>query len=57
MLRLTLGEVANVMVTGQKVLPRRAQEAGFRFEHPEIEEALRDLLGKERARALERSAP
>jgi uncharacterized protein (TIGR01777 family) len=57
MLRLTLGEVANVMVTGQKVLPRRAQEAGFRFEHPEIEEALRDLLGKERARALEGSRP
>jgi uncharacterized protein len=46
MLRLTLGEVADVLVTGQRVLPRRAQELGFRFEHPEIEAALRDLLGR-----------
>jgi uncharacterized protein (TIGR01777 family) len=46
MLRLTLGEVANVLVSGQRVLPRRAEEAGFRFEHPEVEEALRDVLGR-----------
>jgi uncharacterized protein (TIGR01777 family) len=46
MLRLTLGEVADVLVTGQRVLPSRAQELGFRFEHPEIEAALRDMLGR-----------
>lgn len=46
MLRLTLGEVADVLVTGQRVLPRRALEAGFAFEHPELEAALRDLLGR-----------
>lgn len=46
MLRLTLGELAEALITGQRVLPRRALEAGFRFEHPEIESALRDLLGK-----------
>jgi uncharacterized protein len=45
MLRLALGEVADVMLTGQKVLPRRALEMGFSFAHPEIEEALRDLVG------------
>jgi len=55
MLRLTLGEVAKVLVTGQKVLPRRAQDAGFRFEHPDVEEALRDLLGKKEGREFERS--
>jgi NAD dependent epimerase/dehydratase family enzyme len=55
MLRLTLGEVAKVLVTGQKVLPRRTEEAGFRFEHPEIEDALRDVLGKKDSRRLERS--
>ncbi len=44
MLRLTVGEVAGVLATGQRVLPRRAQEAGFRFEHPELEGALRALL-------------
>ena len=56
MLRLTLGEIAKVLVTGQKVLPRRALEAGFRFDHPEVEEALRDALGKKSDRELERSS-
>jgi uncharacterized protein (TIGR01777 family) len=51
MLRLTLGEIANVLVTGQRVLPRRAVEAGFRFEHPEVEAALRDVLGKKEGAA------
>lgn len=55
MLRLTMGEIAKVLVTGQRVLPRRAEEAGFRFVHPEIEEALRDLLGKKESRTIERS--
>jgi len=57
MLRLTLGEVAKFLVTGQRVLPRRAEEAGFRFEHPEIEETLRDLLGKKERRELGASSP
>lgn len=52
MLRLTLGEVAGCLVTGQKVLPRRAEETGFRFEHPQIEEALRAVLGKKKASEL-----
>jgi len=45
-LRLALGEVADVLLTGQRVLPRRAQEAGFRFAHPALEPALREILGK-----------
>lgn len=45
-LRLTVGEVAEVLVTGQQVLPRRVEEAGFRFEHPEIEPAFASLLGR-----------
>jgi uncharacterized protein len=45
MLRLTVGEVAEILTTGQRVLPRRTQEAGFRFAHPEIEGALAALLG------------
>lgn len=56
MLRLTLGEIANMLVTGQRVLPRRAMEAGFQFEHPEVEEALRDVLGKKANQELERSS-
>ncbi|MSR62466.1 MAG: TIGR01777 family protein [Planctomycetes bacterium] len=46
LLRLALGEVADVLLTGQRVLPRRAQEAGFRFAYPTLEPALRELLGK-----------
>jgi len=43
-LRLLLGEVAGMLVADQKVLPQKALEAGFEFEHGEIEPALRDLL-------------
>lgn len=46
MLRLAAGEVADTLVAGQRVLPRRAEEAGFRFEHTEVEAAVRDLLGR-----------
>jgi len=53
MLRLALGEVADVLLTGQRVLPRRALESGFRFAHPALEPALRDLLGKPDSRRPE----
>ena len=43
-LRILLGEVADVLLTGQRAIPTRALGAGFHFEHPGIEEALRDLL-------------
>lgn len=51
MLRLALGEVADVLLTGQRVLPRRALAAGFSFRHPELEPALRDLLERRPAPA------
>jgi uncharacterized protein (TIGR01777 family) len=44
MLQLMLGEVASVITTGQKVLPKKTQELGYRFKHPELEEALRDVF-------------
>jgi hypothetical protein len=31
---------------GQRVLPRRLQEAGFTFRHPELAGALRAELGR-----------
>ena len=43
-LKLALGEVADVLLTGQHVLPARALESGFEFAHPEIEGALRATL-------------
>nr|CAA9267708.1 Cell division inhibitor Slr1223 (YfcH in EC), contains epimerase/dehydratase and DUF1731 domains [uncultured Armatimonadetes bacterium] len=42
--RLLAGEVAGALLTGQRALPALAQDLGYRFEHPEIEVALRSLL-------------
>jgi uncharacterized protein (TIGR01777 family) len=44
-LSLILGsELAETVKGGQRVLPRRALDQGYSFEHPELEPALRDLL-------------
>jgi len=45
-LRLLYGEMASIVTTGQRVIPRRLSEAGFVFAHPELESALRDVLEK-----------
>jgi uncharacterized protein len=37
-------ELGDVLVGGQRALPRRALDAGFEFAHPELEPALVDLL-------------
>jgi uncharacterized protein (TIGR01777 family) len=44
MLRLALGEVADVIATGQRVLPKRPQALGYQFRFPTIDEALADIL-------------
>lgn len=44
-LRLVFGEMAGIVLASQHITPAAALEAGFRFEHPEIGPALRDLLG------------
>jgi uncharacterized protein (TIGR01777 family) len=43
-LRLRFGEGAQVMLTGQRVLPARALAEGFRFAQPTLEGALRAQL-------------
>jgi NAD dependent epimerase/dehydratase family enzyme len=40
------GELGEVVTGGQRAVPRRAVDGGFEFAHPELEPALRDLLGK-----------
>ncbi|MEJ2723555.1 MAG: TIGR01777 family oxidoreductase [Deltaproteobacteria bacterium] len=42
-LKFVLGEFGSVLLTGQKVVPKKLQELGFQFLHPDVEEALRDL--------------
>ena len=49
-LRLALGEVASLLTEGQDVAPRRALEAGFTFDHGELEPALRHLVESIRSR-------
>jgi uncharacterized protein (TIGR01777 family) len=44
-LRLLYGEMAQIVTTGQRVLPERLQRLGYRFRHPELKAALRDVLG------------
>ncbi|MBN1285979.1 MAG: TIGR01777 family oxidoreductase [Anaerolineae bacterium] len=43
-LRLLFGELAGMLLTGQRVVPQRLQMAGFRFRFEDAEAALRDLL-------------
>ena len=43
-LRIALGEAADVLLTGVRALPRHALDAGFVYQHPDLERALRDLL-------------
>ena len=44
-LNLMLGrELAETVMGGARVVPRRTEDLGYRFQHPQLEEALRDLL-------------
>jgi len=43
-LKLALGEMSAIVLTGQRVVPKRALASGFTFAHPTLEEALRNLL-------------
>ena len=45
-MRLAFGEMAGaLLLSGQRVIPRRLLAGGFRFAHPEIGPALLDLVG------------
>ncbi len=43
--RPALGEMASMVLEGQRALPARLLERGFAFKYPELEPAIRDLLG------------
>jgi uncharacterized protein (TIGR01777 family) len=40
------GEMAQIVTTGVRAVPRRLQELGYRFREPELEPALRSATGK-----------
>jgi hypothetical protein len=43
-LRLLFGEMAEVLLSSQRVSPKGAEEAGFRFRYPQLAAALADAL-------------
>lgn len=45
-LKVVLGEFADSVLTGQRVLPVRAQKDGYHFRYPEIEQAFRGIFGE-----------
>ncbi len=44
--KLLLGEVAEVVLSGQKVLPKKALDTGYTFHHPELSSALSTLCDR-----------
>ena len=38
-------EFGTVLQGGQRVVPRRALDLGYSFQHPQLDESLEDLLG------------
>jgi len=46
-IRLVLGEAANeTLLTSIRMQPKKLLDAGYEFRHPDLEAALRDLLGR-----------
>ena len=45
-LKFLLGEMSEMMLTGQRVVPRAAEKAGYRFKFPRLNESLSAILGK-----------
>jgi uncharacterized protein (TIGR01777 family) len=46
MVKLMLGELGAVILTGQRVLPDRALKAGYRFKYADVNEALKVIFSK-----------
>lgn len=44
LLKLVLGELGNVLLKGQRVIPKKLLEEGFQFQYPILLDALEDLL-------------
>ena len=44
-IKMLYGEMAEMVTKGQRVVPARLGQLGYEFRHPEVEPALRDVLG------------
>jgi uncharacterized protein (TIGR01777 family) len=43
-LKALYGDMAEIVLTGQRVIPRKLQDTGYSFRHPDLDEALRDVI-------------
>lgn len=43
-LQLMLGEMARLLLTGQRAVPARLEKEGFRFKYPELADALQESV-------------
>ncbi|MGI8979442.1 MAG: TIGR01777 family oxidoreductase [Pirellulaceae bacterium] len=46
MLRLMFGEFGSILLGSQRAIPKAAEEAGFKFEYPQLEPALTNIFQK-----------
>ena len=46
MLRMMMGEVTDVLATGQRVLPRKAMALGYAYKYPTVEMALSNVVNE-----------
>lgn len=46
MLKLLIGEMANALLYGSRVSPKKLLDSGFKFNHPGLNQNLSELLGK-----------
>ncbi len=46
LLKMALGEMSELLLGGQKVLPARLQASGYQFKYPELKEALEQVFKK-----------
>jgi hypothetical protein len=47
LLKAALGEMATMLLEGQRAVPKALIDAGFHFRYSEVEETLRAVLGRE----------
>ena len=46
--RVNMGEIARIFLTGQKVIPTKLLESGYEFKYPKLNQALLQILGDRR---------
>ena len=46
MIKIALGEMAQIILKGRRVSPQKISKTGFKFQFTNLEEALKDCLGK-----------